>query len=60
MTTLMNQVTCSLCNIKIDELNWKEHLVFTNHLQLCENVKDKIAIKFFEMFFNTCPKKSKI
>ena len=56
----MNQVTSSLCNMKIDELKWKEHLVSTNHLQLCRRDKDKIAIKFLEMIFNACPKKNKI
>ena len=60
MTTIMNQVTSSLCNIKTDEVKWKEHLVSTNHLQLCKNNKDKIAIKFFEMIFNACPKNSEI
>ena len=60
MTTIMNQVSCSLCNMKIDELKWKEHLVSTNHLQLCKENKDKIAIKFFEMIFNACAKKNKI
>ena len=56
MTTIMNQVTCSLCNIKIDELKWMENFVYTNHLQLCKNDKDKIAINFFELIFNACPK----
>ena len=60
MTTVMNQVTCSLCNIKIDELEGMYHLVSTNHLQLCTNDKDKFAIKFFETLFNTYSKKSGI
>ena len=60
MTSIMNQVTCSLCNMKIDELKWKEHLISTNHLRLCKKTKDKIAIKFFEMTFNACLKKNKI
>ena len=60
MTALMNRATCSLCDIKVDEIKWKEHLVSTNHLQLCKDTKDKIAIKFFEMIFNACPKKNKI
>ena len=60
MTTIMNQVTCSLCKMKIDELKWKEQLVSTNHLQLCKNPKHKNAIKFFEMMFNACPRKNKI
>ena len=60
MTTLMCQVTCGLCNIKIDESKWKEHLVSNNHFILCKKKKDKIATKFFEMIFNACLKKSKI
>ena len=60
MTTIMNQVTCSLCNMKIDELNWNDHLMSTKHLQHCREVKDGIAIKFFEMVFNACHKKSKV
>ena len=62
MTTIMNQVTCSLCNMKTDELKWKEqdHLVSTNHLELCKNAKKKIAINFFEMMYDACPKKNKI
>ena len=60
MNTIMNQVTCSLCIMRIDELKWKEHLVSTNHIQLCKDNKDKIAVKFFQMIFNACPKKSKI
>ena len=59
MTSILNQVTCSLCNMKIDELKWKEHLVSTNHLQLCKENKNKIAIKFFEMIFIACPRKNK-
>ena len=60
MTTIMSQLTCSLCNMKIDELNWEEHLVSTNHLQLCKDNKDKIAIKVFEMIFSAYSKKNKI
>ena len=56
----MNQVTCSLLNRKTDEVNWMEHLVSTNHSELCENDKDKFAIKFFEMIFNAYSKKSEI
>ena len=33
MTTIMNQVTCSLCDIKIDESKWNEHIFSTKHLQ---------------------------
>ena len=60
MITIMNQVTYLLCEMNIDELKSKEHLVSTNPLQLCKNAKHKIAIKFFEMIFNACPKKNKI
>ena len=60
MTTILNQVTCSLCNIETDELKRHEHLVSTNHLELCKNVKDENAVKFFEKIFNACAKKSKI
>ena len=45
--------------MNIVELKWQEHLVSTNRFQLCENTKDKIAIKFFEMISNAYPKKSK-
>ena len=60
MTTITNQVTCSLCDIKMAELEWMYHLVSENHLQLCENDKDKIAVKFFEMIFDTYSEKSEI
>ena len=60
MTSIMNQVTCSLCDMKMDESQWKEHLVSNNHFMLCKKNEDKIAIKFFGMIFNACLKKSKI
>ena len=56
MTTIMNQVACSPCDIKIDEVEWMEHLVSTNPLQLCK----KNAIKFIKMIFNASPKESKL
>ena len=59
MTTIMNQVTCSMCNTKTNETKWLDHIVSTNHLELCKNDKDKFAIKFFEMIFNTISKKVK-
>ena len=46
MTTIINQLTCSLCNIKIDELKWDEHLISLEHLQKCKEVKDGIVSKF--------------
>ena len=56
MTNIMNEITCSLCTLRNDEVKWIEHLVSTNHSQLCENKKDKIALKFFEMIFSTYSK----
>ena len=44
----------------MDELEWMYHIVSENHLQLCENDKEKIAIKFFEMIFDTYSKQSEI
>ena len=35
-----------------------DHLVSTNHLELCKNEKDKIAINFFEMIFSAYSNKS--
>ena len=60
MTTILNQVTCSVCNMKIDDIKRKEQLISTNHLNLSENTNDKIAKKLFELIFNACPKKNKI
>ena len=60
MTTLMRQVTCTLCNVKIDETEWKNHINSTKHLQNCKNVDDKITIKFFEMIFEVRPEKERI
>ena len=53
MTTIMNQVTCSLCDIKTDEFKWNEHLVSTKHLKRCKEEKSIIITKFFEISFNT-------
>ena len=53
MTTIMNQVTCSLCVMKTDELQWKMHIISRNHLQRCKKEKDGIAIRFLEMIFRT-------
>ena len=56
----MNQVTCSTCNRKTDEFQWNEHLVSTNHLELCENNRDKTAMKFFQMIFYTYSSRSEL
>ena len=52
MSTITNQVTCSLCNIKIDEINWNDHLMSTEHLQNCKK-KDGIIANFFDIIFKT-------
>ena len=53
MTTITNQVTCSLCCIKIDEINWNDHLMSTEHLQNCKENKEGIIAKFFNIIFKT-------
>ena len=53
MTTIMNQVTCSLCNMRIGDLQLMKQLVSPNHLELCKYDTEKIAIKLFEMIFST-------
>ena len=60
MTTVMNQVKCSLCDTKNDELQRMDHIVSTNHLQLCKSDKDKVAITFFKMILNENSKKNGI
>ena len=49
----MSQVTCSLCRMKIDEINWNDHLMSTEHLQKCGEVKGGIVAKFFNIIFKT-------
>ena len=39
MTTITKQVTCSLCYIKIEEINWNDHLMSTELLQNCKKIK---------------------
>ena len=56
----MCPVTCVSRNIKIDETKWEEHLTSSIHLQKYKNVDDDIAIKIFEMIFETRPEKKKI
>ena len=53
MTSIMNQVTCSLCDVKIDESQWKEHLISTEHLQVCKDNKGSIVARFFNIIFKT-------
>ena len=42
MTSIMDQVICSLCNIKTDELQWNEHSVSTNRLELVKIIEVKL------------------
>ena len=60
MTTLMCQVTCALCNIKIDELKWKEHQISENHLKKCGENHNELTTKFFKMFFDIRPQREEI
>ena len=53
MTTIMKQVTCSLCFIDIDEIKWNDHLMSTEHLQNCNENKTGIIAKFFNIIFKT-------
>ena len=57
MTTLMCQVTCALCNIRIDELKWKEHQTSENHLKKCGENHNELTTKFFKLFFKKTPTK---
>ena len=60
MTTKMNQVTCSLCNKKTDELECMYHLVSTNHLPLCKKKKKiKLNSSFLKRFLTHIPIKVK-
>ena len=56
----MNQVTCSLCDMKIDELQWKEHLISTKQLQNCKEYKGRNVIRFFDLIFSTYHNRSDI
>ena len=60
MTTLMCQVTCSLCNMKIEESKWKEHQTSENHLKKCGENHNELTTKFFKMFFDIRPQREEI
>ena len=49
----MNQVTCSVCDLKTDESKWKEHIILAKRLQLRKEDKCEIVIEFFEVIFGT-------
>ena len=53
MTIIMNQVTCSLCNIETDELKGMKL-----NLLLGKNDRDNIAVKFFETIIRTYSKEN--
>ena len=53
MTSLMNQVTCSLCDIKVDEKKSGEHLVSIEHLKVCKEEKSIILVNFFGLSCDT-------
>ena len=60
MTTIMNQVSCSLCDIKINESKWGEHLISTEHLELCKRDKEELEERFFNLIFDTYHNRSEI
>ena len=60
MTTIMSQVTCSQCNIKVDEKKWGEHLSSTEHLEICKDDKGELGKRFFDLIFDTYHNRSEI
>ena len=52
MTTMMNQVTCSLCKIEVDDSEWTEYINSTNHLQNSKSYKDEVAVIFLFYFYH--------
>ena len=57
MTALLCQVTCALCQTKIDETKWKRHLTSSIHLQKCKNVDISVAKNLFQIIFEARPEK---
>ena len=51
----MSQVTCSLCNMRTDDLKRQSHIVSTNHSQKCGKNHSELTTKFFNMFFDITP-----
>ena len=60
MTTIMNKVTCALCDIKVDESKWGEHLISTDHLDFCSEDKNELTKRFFDLVFDTYHNRSEI
>ena len=52
MSTRMSQVTCSLCDKKIDDLKKQSHKVSTNHLQKGGKIDNELTTKVFKMIFD--------
>ena len=48
MTTIKRQVTCSLCNMKIEESKWNSHIVSSNHLEKCGKIHNELLNKIFQ------------
>jgi len=49
-----------LCDIKLDESQWNEHLISTEHLQKCKEKKEGIVAPFFNIIFKTYHKRKDI
>ena len=43
MPSIMNQVTCSLRNIKTDESKWGENLISREHIEICKGDKEELG-----------------
>ena len=56
----MSRVTCSLCNMKIDELKRQSQIVSTFHLEKCEKVHNDLTTKLFKMIFDIRPELQEI
>ena len=60
MTTIVNQVTCSLSNEKIDEPKWEEHIISTTNLKKSGDVNSETVIKFSEVSINSLKSRAAI
>ena len=60
MTTIVNQVTCSLSNEKIGEPKWEEHIISTTNLKKSRDVNSEIVIKFSEVAIDSLKSRAAI
>ena len=60
MSTIKSQVTCSLCNLKIDEIKWQSHIASTNPLQKYRVLQYELTTKFFKTIFDIRPELQEI